>query len=218
VSTPGGAAPRGSALSCGRRACDRTRLESPCTSGTVALAIRAQRGVPTASLSLGGPTGAGIAHPAPPDTSGTTHRATERDRSSRPLTEPNVLADDVMLLCSAGIGRTQRSAGDRPGQTNVGPGNAPMQRHDVQRHDAVTVATAAVGRDDRSASSGCRHIPGSGGRVFGWSCRPGELWGLWPEDVCDADEFDDVSDLAGEVGIDAQLPPVVGGVVEVDDE
>jgi hypothetical protein len=36
--------------------------------------------------------------------------------------------------------------------------------------------------------------------------------------VCKADEFDDVSDLAGEVGIDPQLPPVVGGVVEVDDE
>ena len=49
----------------------------------------------------------------------------------------------------------------------------------------------------------------------GVSCGAG---GSWPEDVSEADEFDDVSDLAGEVGIDPQLPPVVGGVVEVDDE
>jgi hypothetical protein len=55
----------------------------------------------------------------------------------------------VTLLCSAGIGRAQRSAGDQPGQTNVSPGNAPLKRHWFSVHIPFTSFTSAGFRPPR---------------------------------------------------------------------
>ena len=107
-------------MSRARRVSDRTRPGSPCTSGIAGLAIRARRGVPTASLLLDGSTGDGISQPAPPDTSGTTPRATERDRSARPprrAGRPRGRCDAALLSRHrADLEVRRRSAGSDQGQ------------------------------------------------------------------------------------------------------
>jgi hypothetical protein len=117
---PGGAAPRVPAMRRGRGVCDRARPRSPCTSGTGAPAIRARCGAPTASRLLDDPTALGIARPGPPDRSGTTHRATERDRSPRPLARaehPRRRCHAALLSrASAGPAVRRRSAGSDQGQ------------------------------------------------------------------------------------------------------
>jgi hypothetical protein len=70
-----------------------------------------------------------------------------------PLAEPNALAGDVMLLCLAGIGRTQRSAGDQPGQTKsawkcADAASLAFRPHSVhQFHLGRIAATSAVHSD-----------------------------------------------------------------------
>ena len=82
-----------------------------------------------------------------------------------PLAEQNGLADDVMLLCSAGIGRTHRSAGDQPGRTKVSPGNAPMRRRWFSVHIPSTSFTSAGFRPPRPFTQ-------TSGRFAGISCPP----------------------------------------------
>ena len=60
-----------------------------------------------------------------------------------PLPEQDALADDVNLLCSTGIGRGQRSAGDQPGRTNISPGNAPLKRRSFSVHIPSASFTSA---------------------------------------------------------------------------
>jgi hypothetical protein len=101
------------------------------------------------SLLLDGSAAAGISRLGPPDTSGTTHRARSAVAHGDRLEEQNARTGDVMLLCSAGLRRAQRSAGDQPGRTKVSPGNAPMQRRWFSVHIPSTSFTAAGFRPPR---------------------------------------------------------------------
>ena len=148
----------------GRRASDRTRPGSPCTSGMAALAIRARRGVPTASRLLDGSTGAGISHPAPPDMSGTTPRATERDRSSRPprgAGRPRRRRDaGLVSRHRADLEVRRRSGGSDPGQPwKFADGVA------VFRPLPSTRSTTTVNRPPRPFTQ-------TSGRLQGFRARP----------------------------------------------
>jgi hypothetical protein len=144
----GEAAPDGCARTRARKGCGTAHLGGPYMSSTNECATRARRAGKWAGGSCAGSgpdSGArrGPARRAPllKPQSAIAHRD--------PVTEPNVLADDVMLLCSASTGRTQRSAGDQPDQTEVSPGKAPMQRHWFSVHIPSTSFTSAGFRPPR---------------------------------------------------------------------
>jgi hypothetical protein len=150
---PGEVAPRGSAMPRGRRASGRTRPGPPRILDTAALATRARCGVPPASRLFDGPTGAGIA-PARYDTSGTTHRATERDRSTRPprrAERPRRRCDAALLRRHrAGPAVRRRSAGSDQGQPWKGADAASLvfRPHSVHQFHLGWVSAAAAVHSD----------------------------------------------------------------------